>query len=70
MGKKEKQKSKAFQGFTTKCRNCKEKAQILKSFILPCDLWDLGASETQIHQIQTQAAAPLHWHQALEDVGS
>jgi hypothetical protein len=30
----------------------------------------LGASETQIHQIQTRAAAPLHWHQALEDVGS
>jgi hypothetical protein len=60
MGKKEKQKSKAFQDFTIKCRNCKEKAQILKSLILPCDLWDLGASETQIHQIQTQAAAPLH----------
>lgn len=41
-----------------------------KNFILPSDLWDLGASEIQTHQIQTQAAAPLHWHQAPKDVGS
>ena len=42
----------------------------VRGFKLPGDLYDLAAFETPIHQIQRQAATPLHWYQALEDVVS